>query len=100
MLLITAVNSTHWALSVEKCGNNFGCKSKQKDVAEPAAAWAGGARAGSRPLALRACSACAGDYEDPDRTAWAPDDAEVDADDAQERDAARDAATEKFPAEE
>ena len=22
---------------------------------------------------LRACSACAGDYEDPDRTAWADD---------------------------
>lgn len=22
------------------------------------------------PPALRACSACAGDYEDPDRTAW------------------------------
>lgn len=24
-------------------------------------------------LAWRACSACAGDYEDPDRTAWRPD---------------------------
>jgi len=23
-------------------------------------------------LALLACSACAGDYEDPDRTAWTP----------------------------
>jgi len=23
---------------------------------------------------LCACSACAGDYEDPDRTAWTPDD--------------------------
>jgi len=23
---------------------------------------------------LRACSACAGDYEDPERTAWAPED--------------------------
>ncbi|MGB2899290.1 MAG: hypothetical protein WBB89_08500 [Candidatus Acidiferrum sp.] len=28
----------------------------------------GGAMAG-----VRACSACAGDYEDPDRTAWTPD---------------------------
>jgi hypothetical protein len=30
---------------------------------------------------LRACSACAGDYEDPDRTAWpaAPEEAEEDA---------------------
>jgi hypothetical protein len=84
---------------VEKCGNYFGRKGNQQDVAEPAAA-AERARAGSRPLALRACSACAGDYEDPDRTAWAPDDAEVDADDGQERDAIRDAAIEKFPAEE
>ena len=25
------------------------------------------------PQALRACSACAGDYEDPDRTSWTPD---------------------------
>jgi hypothetical protein len=28
---------------------------------------------GAAPEALRACSACAGDYEDPDRTAWGPD---------------------------
>jgi hypothetical protein len=27
---------------------------------------------------LRACSACAGDYEDPDRTAWTPDEDEED----------------------
>lgn len=27
---------------------------------------------------LRACSACAGDYEDPDRTAWMPDEEEED----------------------
>lgn len=26
--------------------------------------------AGASPQPLRACSACAGDYEDPDRTAW------------------------------
>ncbi len=25
---------------------------------------------------MRACSACAGDYEDPDRTAWPPDETE------------------------
>jgi hypothetical protein len=24
-------------------------------------------------LVVRACSACAGDYEDPERTAWTPD---------------------------
>lgn len=44
---------------------------------------------------LRACSACAGDYEDPDRTAWTPDDAED-----EERDVTRHPCTEEFPAEE
>jgi hypothetical protein len=29
-------------------------------------------------LPIRACSACAGDYEDPDRTAWTPDEEEED----------------------
>lgn len=46
-------------------------------------------------IAMRACSACAGDYEDPGRTAWTPDD---------EQDEGRDdtprATTEEFPAEE
>ena len=32
------------------------------------------------PQPLRACSACAGDYEDPDRTAWMPDPEEDDGD--------------------
>jgi hypothetical protein len=44
---------------------------------------------------MRACSACAGDYEDPDRTVWTPDDAED-----EERDGASLVSTEKFPAEE
>ena len=43
---------------------------------------------------MRACSACAGDYEDPDRTAWAPDDGED-----EERDVAPRATTEELPAE-
>ncbi len=33
---------------------------------------------GASQLPLRACSACAGDYEDPDRTAWTPDEEEED----------------------
>jgi len=45
-------------------------------------------------IEMRACSACAGDYEDPDRTAWTPDDAED-----EERDGARRAPTEELPAE-
>jgi len=44
---------------------------------------------------MRACSACAGDYEDPDRTAWTPDDAED-----PEFDGAPCANAEEFPAEE
>ena len=46
-------------------------------------------------IEMRACSACAGDYEDPDRTAWTPDDAED-----EERDDAPSTTTEEFPAEE
>jgi hypothetical protein len=44
----------------------------------------------ARPAQLRACSACAGDYEDPDRTAWT-DDASEDEDDE------RPAPAEEFP---
>jgi len=45
-------------------------------------------------IEMRACSACAGNYEDPDRTAWTPDDGEDD-----ERASARRGSTEEFPAE-
>jgi hypothetical protein len=52
--------------------------------------------AGARgAIEMRACSACAGNYEDPDRTVWTPDDAEDD-----ERDGAPRAPTEEFPADE
>jgi hypothetical protein len=43
---------------------------------------------------MRACSACGGDYEDPDRTAWTPDGEEE-----EERNDALVAALEEFPAE-
>ena len=42
---------------------------------------------------LAACSVCAGDYEDPDRTAWMTDDAEA------EDVGTREAEAEEFPAE-
>ena len=42
---------------------------------------------------MRACSGCAGDYEDPDRTAWTPEDAEE-----EEGDGAASVDTEEFPA--
>jgi hypothetical protein len=50
-------------------------------------------------MVFRSCSACAGDYEDPDRTAWTPDEMDGGADDG-ELDLARGGLTEEFPAEE
>jgi hypothetical protein len=44
---------------------------------------------------MRACSACAGDYEDPDRTAWTPDDEED-----EEHGGPASGVTKEFPAEE
>ena len=44
----------------------------------------GEAAAQKNPLA--ACSACAGDYEDPDRSAWSDDDLDGDEDDDSEHD--------------
>jgi hypothetical protein len=49
--------------------------------------------------AMRACSACAGDYEDPERTAWSPDDPDgEEREDGREEE--REAPNEEFPAEE
>ncbi len=57
-----------------------------------------GEQASAGVAEMRACSSCAGDYEDPDRTAWPPDDPRQGAAPG-ERDAA-DPAAEEFPAEE
>jgi hypothetical protein len=48
--------------------------------------------------AMRACSACAGDYEDPDRNAWSPGDP-GDEEREEERSEERQALKEEFPAE-
>jgi len=64
---------------VENCANLFGRKTRQKAGAEPAAVPVEGNRAGARLPAMRVCSACAGDYEDLDRTGWAPDEMDHDA---------------------
>ena len=79
---------------MEKCGKVVGWKTNQ-ETAEPAAVRTEESRVGSRPLGLRACSACAGDYEDPDRTAWTPDSSEDEGGDYEPR-----VTTEEFPAEE
>lgn len=58
---------------------------------------------GPLPLRLMACSACAGDYEDPDRTAW-PSGAEADEDgpveEALDRPSRIAGPVDEFPAEE
>jgi hypothetical protein len=47
-------------------------------------------------MEMRACSACAGDYEDPDRTVWTTDEQEQEED---EPVSAPRESTEEFPAE-
>lgn len=44
--------------------------------------------------AMRACSACAGDYEDPDRTAWTPEE------DSEQEGSLSEEAADEFPVEE
>ena len=56
---------------------------------------ADGDRAELRPQTVGMCSACAGDYEDPDRTAW---DADEEGD--EDGDRAASASANEFPAEE
>ncbi|MGC1620756.1 MAG: hypothetical protein WA765_19865 [Candidatus Acidiferrum sp.] len=61
------------------------------------------AEPGTSRHGLRACSACAGDYEDPDRTAWVPDSEDVDellGESAPERATDPDGPDDEFPARE
>jgi len=79
---------------VEKCGKLW--RQAQRTAAQYAMRGGVYAKNGAGVRgAMRACSACAGDYEDADRTAWTPDDAED-----EERDGGPRATTEEFPAEE
>jgi hypothetical protein len=75
---------------VEKCGKVWqqerGITARDGVYSRPAA---------SRVIEMRACSACAGDYEDADRTAWTPDSEED-----EEREGTQRVGTEEFPAEE
>ena len=62
---------------------------------ELAASDLGAGQSDRSPIPLEGCSACAGDYEDPDRTARTPDGEEDEGGDDSPR-----ATTEGFPAEE
>ncbi len=79
---------------MEKCGKHWRKErdsADRRDVPGPVCSISGSGGA----IEIRACSACAGDYEDPDRTVWTPDDAEE-----EQREEARCATKKKFPAEE
>ena len=62
------VHSTQKVLAVEICGKLPGLKLMREGAASGT---------GSRPPVMCACSACAGDYEDPDRSPWATDGGEI-----------------------
>jgi hypothetical protein len=58
------------------CGNFARRETGARRVAEALRGVSGESRSEEE---LRACSACAGDYEDPDRTAWPADEENRDA---------------------
>lgn len=72
---VTHVNSTEAILTVEICGKLFCPNLVRRNAAAGALR---GAQALRGTQGVTACSACAGDYEDPDRTAWANDEREND----------------------
>ena len=79
---VIQVYSTHSVPAVEICG---------KGVSAVLMGWSG-RTASSELERLRACSACAGDYEDPDRTAWTPEESDKD-----ENESAFATVTQEFP---
>jgi hypothetical protein len=92
--LVINVYSTAWLIGVEKCGNLRELALRLRAEAG-ASCDDGTAVSGRRGAAeMRACSACAGDYEDPDRTVWAPDEPDEESGGETPGDG-----TEEFPAE-
>ena len=68
------VKNNYRVHAVNKCGK---LRRQTDAAAAPSGARykAQGTEHGGAMAGVRACSACAGDYEDPDRTAWTPDEA-------------------------
>ena len=81
--VVITVNGTSRVSLWENCGNLPSCQF--------AGSWAEGNH--EEPSEVRACSACAGDYEDPDRTAWTSE-----ADEGEDE-SAPETAEEEFPVE-
>lgn len=92
-ILVTHVNGTQRIAAVENCGK-FSPADPSLESRLEACQVAATRRARGPAAGIRACSACAGDYEDPDRTAWRPEASEDDQDERAPRMPA-----EEFPAE-
>jgi hypothetical protein len=90
--LVIQVNGTQRVLTVENCGK---LRLPHTPLGRPNGAFReAGVGRSRRAAALRACSACAGDYEDPDRTAWTPDE------DSEQEGRLPEEVAEEFPVEE
>jgi hypothetical protein len=61
---------------VENCGNRQRREKGPRGAAKARCIGAAEKRSARLSGNMRACSACAGDYEDPDRTAWPANDEE------------------------
>ena len=73
------VYSTELPIPVENCVKRWPSDLQPWSAAQAHSQVSGDGRVCSQG-AIRACSACAGDYEDPDRTAWTSGDSDGDED--------------------
>lgn len=65
------------------CGNSARRETGARKGAVALRGVSGESRSAVQARELRACSACAGDYEDPDRTAWPTDEENRDAEESE-----------------
>jgi hypothetical protein len=73
--LVIHVNGTQSVPAVESCGK-FSPFDHSSKIRGGSRQFCGNRSVAKAPATIRACSACAGDYEDPDRTAWTLDENE------------------------
>ena len=64
---------------MEMCGNAERLFQRTEARVKPSDMAPEGKRSANSPREMSACSACAGDYEDPGRTAWPPEEENAEA---------------------